>query len=119
LTADLRFSERHPKSTVCFASFSATSSGKRSSYDPSSNSTANPPILLSASPTAQDYLGEAANTPFDFSADNDGDGFPDSLEVALGSDASNTSSLPLITCEVVEESFHYSFPTLTSGLAAC
>ncbi|GHC45811.1 hypothetical protein [Roseibacillus persicicus] len=90
--------------------------GMSTSYDPSSNSTANPPILLNASPTAQDYLGETANTPFDFSADNDGDGFPDSLEVALGSDASNASSLPLITCEVVEESFHYSFPTLTSGL---
>lgn len=37
--------------------------GMTTSYDPNTNQTANPPVLLAASPAAASYLGDVANVP--------------------------------------------------------
>jgi|GEM_PF-4028262 len=90
--------------------------GMSVSYDPASNTTADPPVLLDASPGAAPYLGENANLPYDpfadwqvaefgedagesfaeAGADGEGDGLGNLIEFILGGDphASSTQLLP-------------------------
>lgn len=74
------------------------------------NVTADPPVLLSASPAAAPHLGDAADVPFDPAADGDADGFPDSIEVVLGSDPADRSSTPAVGGTVVDGEFRFQFP---------
>lgn len=85
------------------------------SYSPATNLSTNPPVLLTASPAAQAYLGEVANLPYQpfanwqalaFGADagepqaaaefdSDNDGVTNLMEFILGG-ATNESSLHLL-----------------------
>ena len=106
------------------------------SYDPSSNSTANPPVLLDESATAAPFLGDQANSAYDPygnwavatfgeeaelplaepSADADGDGLPNLMEFVLGGDAQSSLSAPWPVGERLDDTFLYTFtPMILDG----
>lgn len=73
--------------------------------------TSDPPVLLSASPVAEPYLGDAANAATDLSTDSDGDGFPDGIEWILGTDADESADMPVVAGSLAGPLFHFEFPT--------
>ncbi|MBT8140217.1 MAG: hypothetical protein KJP25_10645 [Gammaproteobacteria bacterium] len=50
--------------------------------------------VVSSAPAAQGFVGTGEPTPNPGGTDNDGDGVPDSLEVAYGSDPDSADSIP-------------------------
>lgn len=74
------------------------------------NVTADPPVLLSASPAAAPYLGDGPDVAFDPAADGDGDGYPDAIEVVLGTDPADPAESPLLASAVVGGAFQFQFP---------
>ena len=110
--------------------------GMSVSYDPVGNFTADPPVLLTASPAASPYLGDNANTPYDPygdwrlaqfgsdaglplaepDADPDGDGLTNAEEFVLGGNPLLASTAPLPTTAVTPTAFSYSFtPVIDDG----
>jgi len=104
------------------------------SYNPATNSTANPPVLLAASPAAEAYLGEVANSPYqpfadwqetNFGADaaepvaavgsdTDSDGLTNMMEFILGGSISENSTHLLPVGAMNGDSFVF---TLTPAIA--
>ena len=74
------------------------------------NVTASPPVLLSASPAAEPFLGDAADLPFDLSADGDGDGHANGIEASLGTDPTDPADSPVIEGDRQGNEFHFRFP---------
>ncbi len=72
--------------------------------------TADPPVLLSASPAAAAFLGDVPDLPFDLSADDDGDGHANGIEATLGTDHADPSDAPAIEGERQGDEFHFRFP---------
>ena len=87
------------------------------SYDPNSNTTADPPVLLAASLAAAPYLGETPNTAYNGNNDSDLDGHADGIERALGSDPDQPESTPVYQGVVSGEESTFSFtPAIPSGV---
>ena len=106
------------------------------SYDPAANSTADPPVLLTASALAAPHLGENANSPYDPygdwqlaqfgadaglpiaepGADPDGDGLSNLEEFVLGGIPLQASSAPSPTTPESPAPFAYGFtPAIENG----
>jgi hypothetical protein len=83
--------------------------GMSVSYDPNTDTTADPPVFLSASPSAASYLGDVPSVAYDPHADSDMDGHADSIEFALGSDPNSSNSAPVIMTTVSGTNATYSF----------
>ncbi|BCX50372.1 hypothetical protein HAHE_42800 [Haloferula helveola] len=110
--------------------------GMSVSYDPATNLTADPPVLLSASAAAAPYLGDQANLAYDpfgewqvaeFGPDADqpfagpevdveGDGLANLLEFILGGDADESSVELLPSAQWLADEIVFSFvPAIDHG----
>lgn len=78
------------------------------------NVTADPPVLLTASPSAAAFLGDVADVPFDLSDDDDGDGHANGIEAALGSDYTDPEEQPAIEGGRQGDAFELQFPDVPS-----